>query len=103
MRCHPLLTILSKHNKALLRKLITIFILIVPFEDEDNVEMITTVVETCPKFLAPKDEDGMLPCHLAVIHVSYSAHKHLLLFGRIGFQHTIGGEESRGGLLYRNI
>ena len=43
--------------------------------DEDHIESITTIVETCPEFLATKDEHGRLPCHIAALVGSSSANK----------------------------
>ena len=70
------------------------------FEDEDNIEIVSTIVETCPEFLATKDKyTGRIPCHLAAEAASNSAHNYLLLFARLGLQHQIGGTDKRGSLL----
>ena len=72
------------------------------YENENHMETITTVIQTCPEFLATKDKHGWLPCHQAAHVGSSSANKYLLLFADIGYQHNIGGEKSRGGLLVRD-
>ena len=69
------------------------------FEDDDNMDMVSTIVRTCPEFLATNDKDGNLLCHLAASVTSSSAHKYLVLFADIGHRYNVGGEESRGGIL----
>ena len=70
------------------------------FTNEDNIDTVTTIVQTCPEFLATKNEwIGDLPCHSAAAAATNSAHKYLLLFAEVGLQHSIGGKDSRGGLL----
>ena len=82
------------------------------FKHIDNIETVSTIVNTCPEFLATKDEGGWLPCHAAArakctIHSnsnsnSNSSYKHLLLFAGIGCDLDIGGKDKRGGLLMPN-
>ncbi len=63
-------------------------------EDNDNeAGAVTTIIETCPEFLATKDATGALPIHR---FASSSAFAQLAEVGR---KHRIGGEEGRGGLL----
>lgn len=69
------------------------------FEREDSIEVVSTIVETCPEFLATTDMDGRLPCRVAAHKASSSSHRYLLMFAEVGCHYNIGGEESRGGLL----
>ena len=73
------------------------------YTDEDNLEMITTIVETCPEFLATRtlDNYNRLPCHYAAEEATTFVHKYLFLFARIGHQYQIGGKSKRGGLLVK--
>ena len=68
------------------------------FANESEIETITTIVETCPEFLATQ-EKGRLPCFKAA-EASLSVNtKYLLSFAQLGLKHGIGGKGSRGGLL----
>lgn len=67
--------------------------------NQDEVELLTTIVEVCPEFLATKNENGCLPCHYAAEHSTSSFNKILESFAVIGRKHNIGGDDSRGGLL----
>ena len=70
------------------------------YEDEEHIEVIATIVETCPEFLATEYKyDDVIPCHTAANMATSSAYNHLLTFLDIGLQYSIGGEDSRGGLL----
>lgn len=70
------------------------------FEYEDDIEMVTTIVQTCPEFLATRDRYEYLPCHYAAGFEEINpSPKYLPLFANIGYKHAIGGENSRGGLL----
>ena len=70
------------------------------FKDEDDsIETISTVVQTCPEFLATVDENGSLPCLFAA---SAAIRNYFMLFAHIGHQYNIGGKCARGGLLYLN-
>ena len=71
-------------------------------ENEERFEVISEIVQTCPEFLATKDTHGRLPCHVAASVASSSASKYLMLFIEIGLKYSIGGEDSRGGLLITN-
>ena len=68
------------------------------FAVEDNIETVSTIVQTCPEFLATGDENEWLPIIYAAKEASGSAHKYLKLFADIGIQYSIGGDESRGGM-----
>ena len=72
------------------------------FEDESRIETITTIVETCPEFLATHDEHGWLPCYYAAEASSLTNTKYLISFVEIGLKHDIGGKGGRGGLLVKN-
>ena len=72
------------------------------YTNEDNIETVTEIVQTCPDLLAIKDKFGQLPCYIASRIRSSSANRYLLLFADIGCQHNIGGEENRGGLLIKS-
>ena len=68
------------------------------FGDKDKFETVSTIVKTCPEFLATQ-YFGRLPCHCAVASVSKSSLKYLRLIANVGFQHKVGGNKMRGGLL----
>ena len=62
-------------------------------DDGDELEILTTIVEPYPEFLATKDEKGKLPCHCQAWKRTKSSHKVLKLYADIGGKHNIGGEE----------
>lgn len=65
---------------------------------EHEIETVTTIIETCPQFLATKDSCGHLHCYWAT-SVDTSRAIYVPLFTDIGCRHNIGDERSRGGLL----
>ena len=67
--------------------------------DEEDLEILTAIVQPNPEFLATKDRNGMLPCHCKTWKGTKSAYKAFKLFVEIGHKHNIGGEKMRGGLL----
>ena len=71
--------------------------------DVDEIETVTTIIETCPEFLATKDNFGSLPCHWAAYNYDTASRTtYLPLFADIGRRHNIGCEGTRGGLLVQN-
>jgi hypothetical protein len=69
--------------------------------DEDDLETVKTVGETCPEFLATMDKDGDLPIHCSVSNRSLCS-TYVPLLANIGCKNGIGGKEGRGGLLVKN-
>jgi hypothetical protein len=61
-----------------------------------------TIIETCPEFLATKDNNNRLPIHCSTCF-DESVFQYSLLLADIEFHHEIGGEEGRGGLLVEVI
>jgi hypothetical protein len=70
----------------------------------ENFEVVKTIIETCPEFLATKDEEGYIPCHSVVAHYYDTAPKlYVPLFAEVGRRHGVGGEACRGGLMEKSF
>ncbi len=71
----------------------------------DEVEVVSSIIETCPEFLATKSNG---PCKsLPIVYLVNSkneetAKKYVPLLAEVGRKHGIGGEEGRGGLVVEN-
>ena len=63
----------------------------------DNIEIIATIVLTCPEFLATCTSLGYLPIHRP--RDFETAFQYIQLFAKIGVRHEIGGKFARGGIL----
>ena len=66
--------------------------------DVDEVETMKIIIETCPDFMATKNEDGDLPIHCSA-YDDLSFHIFVPLLADMGRRHGIGGVDGRGGLL----
>ena len=75
----------------------------VDIEDEAIFLSTKTIVETCPEFLATKDNFGKLPIHHAVFCATASFSKYFKLYIDVGLKHEIGGKDMRGGLLEKSF
>jgi hypothetical protein len=71
-------------------------------DDENQSEdEIRTLVQCVPTSLSYEDEDGDLPIQCAVYHSGGVPFIPMLI--EEGMKHNVGGEEMRGGLLYKSL
>ena len=69
-------------------------------EEKEIEETVSTIVETCPQFLATEDNTKLIPlscfglCHSGNCHPKY-----ISLLAQAGRRLGIGGERGRGGLI----
>ena len=68
----------------------------------DEIDIVTSIIDTCPEFLAARNDDtgGSLPIHWFALSISEEAvMRYVPLLAKAGRKYRIGGEEGRGGLL----
>ncbi len=71
----------------------------------DEFQVVSSIIETCPEFLATKNNDNVesLPIRrFACSDNEEVVTKYVPLLAEVGRKYGIGGEESRGGLLVKN-
>ncbi len=72
----------------------------------DEFEVVSSIIETCPEFLATKDdsdEDEDIPIRwFACSDNEEAVVKYVPLLAEVGRKYGVGGEEDRGGLLVKN-
>ncbi len=71
----------------------------------EEFNVVSSIIETCPEFLATKSDDEYES--LPVRRFAYSKNeeavvKYVPLLAEVGRKHGVGGEEARGGLLVKN-
>ena len=59
-------------------------------DSENKLEILKTIVEPYPEFLATMDEDTFLPCHCEALKKPESSYSALKLYAEIGRKHNIG-------------
>ena len=67
--------------------------------DEDEFETVSTIVKTCPQFLATKDSNKEIPIHCYIRLGKQLQPNFIPLLAEAGHRIRIGGEKGRGGLL----
>ena len=68
-------------------------------DNEDRLEILKTIVEPNPEFLATKDEYGRIPCAVEICRETKPSFSALKLYAEVGYKHNVGGEGKRGGIL----
>ena len=71
----------------------------------DEIEVVSSIIETCPEFLATRSNDQVksLPIVFFACSVNEEAvRKYVPLLAEVGRKHGVGGEGARGGLLVKN-